>query len=471
MGDDLSDLYSKLNLNADENTQISADSLTTDITEDALSLVGRVLSQRIINFDSISSMFKRLWNPRHGMSCKPLGDNTVLFQFRNQVDKMKTLADSPWPFDKSLLALTEARVSQVGSKLTVTTCPFWFQLHDVPIGLMNKAFATTTGNLIGTFMNVDSDSEGSSIGRYLRIRVILDITKPLRRVIKTTLHDQEYLLPLKYERLPNFCYYCGIIGHGDRECEARILNLPEHASEPLYGAWLRASSTSNPFTSPRPQSDNPTYHPPRNSATTTHSAPPIHEQTQPQPHNHETSHETNQPTSSVAPPIPPCPPNPTPPLALVPYYPSVHNKPSPPPNLIEASHPSTISEPPPKQASLQLSVIHLPGTNPSPPPSSLQPPSHNNDPKNNPSPPPSASLTQKPPPLTPTSPFLVSVPMHLDTPGRKLARKFVRAKRKINHDGAPPPPATQQSSKRKLPPSFFFIRSEFRDSGGNNWQK
>ncbi|KAK6140252.1 hypothetical protein DH2020_026050 [Rehmannia glutinosa] len=223
MADDITTLYANLSLNEEENTTIPLDASHLNVTDGSLCLVGKILSSRIINFDSIAAMFKRLWSPRHGLSCKPLGDNSILFQFRNRVDKQKVIAGSPWLFDKALLALSEVSGTQIGSQLEIKTCPFWIQVHNTPLGLMNRNFATTAANTIGSFIALDVDSEGLAIGRFLRIRVNLDISKPLRRVIKASLNGTDYILPIKYERLPNFCYFCGIIGHGDRECESRLL--------------------------------------------------------------------------------------------------------------------------------------------------------------------------------------------------------------------------------------------------------
>ncbi|KAK6124740.1 hypothetical protein DH2020_041516 [Rehmannia glutinosa] len=183
MPGDISSLCSKLSLDDDEKIQISVESLDLENLDESLSLVGRVLANRVINFDSIADLYKRLWNPRDGLICKLLAENTVLFQFRNLIDRQKVINGSPWLFDKFLHALSDMNVSQIGSKLDITSCPFWVRLHDVPIGLINKSFATEAGNIIGKFITVDTDSDGLSIGRFLRIRVDINISKPLRRSV------------------------------------------------------------------------------------------------------------------------------------------------------------------------------------------------------------------------------------------------------------------------------------------------
>ncbi|KAI8021437.1 F-box protein [Camellia lanceoleosa] len=61
--------------------------------------------------------------------------------------------------------------------------------------------------------------------------------------MKVALHDRDPIwVTFKYERLSNFCYFCGRLGHGDRECPAQMLGGAEaerHGDQ--YGTWLRAS--------------------------------------------------------------------------------------------------------------------------------------------------------------------------------------------------------------------------------------
>lgn len=48
---------------------------------------------------------------------------------------------------------------------------------------------------------------------------------------------------MSYERLPTFCFLCGILGHGEAKCPLRYEEefvAPE--GELPYGNWLRATS-------------------------------------------------------------------------------------------------------------------------------------------------------------------------------------------------------------------------------------
>lgn len=79
------------------------------------------------------------------------------------------------------------------------------------------------GNYLGKFVKFDPKSFDGFWKACLRIRVLVDITKPLKpRMRIKKLGSDWNILRFKYERLPNFCFYCGIIGHSDKFCELKF---------------------------------------------------------------------------------------------------------------------------------------------------------------------------------------------------------------------------------------------------------
>lgn len=92
------------------------------------------------------------------------------------------------------------------------------------------------------------------MGKFLRIKVRLNITNPLMRGF--TLDDEEEDMsretrvgkkykgeeeddkwcPFEYEFLPEFCYVCGIIGHDDKACKIQL----QKGEKAQFGPWLRA---------------------------------------------------------------------------------------------------------------------------------------------------------------------------------------------------------------------------------------
>lgn len=68
---------------------------------------------------------------------------------------------------------------------------------------------------------------------YLRARVFMDLDKPLVRVVPITIKESRRYL-VQYEKLPIFCYVCGVMGHEMTECGDGVHDL----SKCQWGDWL-----------------------------------------------------------------------------------------------------------------------------------------------------------------------------------------------------------------------------------------
>ncbi|KAL5778542.1 hypothetical protein ACOSQ2_009279 [Xanthoceras sorbifolium] len=85
---------------------------------------------------------------------------------------------------------------------------------------MNCKVARLIAEEVGTIVDFPIDSK-DLWGKFLRIKVSIDITKPLKR---------------------DFCYGCGFIGHSFRECyNSEVRKNIMEGVEPKFGGWLRAS--------------------------------------------------------------------------------------------------------------------------------------------------------------------------------------------------------------------------------------
>ena len=52
----------------------------------------------------------------------------------------------------------------------------------------------------------------------MKIMVEVDVQQPLLRGTLVKLEGVNTWVEFKYERCPDFCYNCGIVGHGDKSC-------------------------------------------------------------------------------------------------------------------------------------------------------------------------------------------------------------------------------------------------------------
>jgi hypothetical protein len=67
---------------------------------------------------------------------------------------------------------------------------------------------------------VDANSHGDISEKFIRARVLLPLNAAIQKSIslvdETT--GEEVETSLRYERLPNFCLFCGLIGHREMQC-------------------------------------------------------------------------------------------------------------------------------------------------------------------------------------------------------------------------------------------------------------
>ncbi|MBA0837807.1 hypothetical protein Goarm_009928, partial [Gossypium armourianum] len=97
--------------------------------------------------------------------------------------------------------------------------PFWLRVYNIPIELMDHQTALDIGNAIGDLVAIDWKDRNRGWTEFMRLKVKINVLKPLRRVVKLVDKDGlEMIGLLKYERLPDFCYECRIIGHTVKKC-------------------------------------------------------------------------------------------------------------------------------------------------------------------------------------------------------------------------------------------------------------
>lgn len=78
---------------------------------------------------------------------------------------------------------------------------------------MNQDCEEIIGHHIGKFSEVSMGDNNDFWGQYLCIRVVMDISNPLKHMFKLYLKEgstSETLL-LQYERLPMICFRCGLL--------------------------------------------------------------------------------------------------------------------------------------------------------------------------------------------------------------------------------------------------------------------
>lgn len=243
MADDLVKEWERLKLTEEEDKVFGGElevETASSWEQLSLTLVGKLLTTRPYNVEAMKRMLIAIWRLNDNVSIRMIDTNLFVFQFYCDADKDRVIDGSPWSFSDHLLLLKDIQGDEQPSEVTFNQSPFWLCLADVPFGKRNASFAYEVGEDLGGFIEFD-DSDPLGWEEFMRIKVMIDITKPLRRVIKVATGTAFKWVGIKYERMGDLCYYCGRLGNSDRDCMFQGATEDGKTMVYKYGPWLGAS--------------------------------------------------------------------------------------------------------------------------------------------------------------------------------------------------------------------------------------
>lgn len=73
---------------------------------------------------------------------------------------------------------------------------------------------------IGNVLHIEADNKGRCWGRFMQLRVEVDVNEPLVRwvTIFSSRDKSTEKYKVKFERLPLYCFSCGVLGHSSLAC-------------------------------------------------------------------------------------------------------------------------------------------------------------------------------------------------------------------------------------------------------------
>lgn len=241
----VADLLQKLQLTEDEGS-------ITDFSDDEESdlnplvewvVIGKVLSPSMIHVNTIRAAMKPTWGNPHGLKFRAIGekgDNLFVAELGSKAEMERILAGALWMVGRHAVILKEYDERLNASDIVFDRMEIWVRILDLPLGWMNQHRGSRAMSLIGMVVKMDVDADGKASGAFLCARVAIEIDKPLRRgvLLRMSRSEEPRWFAVQYERLPFFCYGCGILGHSEIEC----LNLvPRNEAGKLpYDVPLRA---------------------------------------------------------------------------------------------------------------------------------------------------------------------------------------------------------------------------------------
>jgi cytochrome c len=189
--------------------------------------VGFFLSTLLVSSDLLIEHMKKVWRIRGNAEANQIKAEEgckFIIDFSEEGDLQHAVRGGPWQYklDAFLVEPMEAGIDP--TSVLFTHIPMWVQFRGIPFYLLTKQLAWALGEEVSTTVMIDNNSCGNMDEKFLRTRVQLPLYAALRKYV--TLQDEitgeQVNVQICYERLPNFCLFCGYIGHMEARCDLPV---------------------------------------------------------------------------------------------------------------------------------------------------------------------------------------------------------------------------------------------------------
>ncbi|OMO68993.1 hypothetical protein CCACVL1_19721 [Corchorus capsularis] len=161
------------------------------------SVIGKLLSKKRPNLEAMKTVLSKAWRVESGFQVKEVGNRLFVFQFEDELEKDRAMVNQPWSFNKALLTLND------------------YDGYQSPESVIFEA--------VGPVLEFDEDW-----GRYLRIRIQMNLSQSLKAGTIVSAPSDELYVDFRYEKLPDYCWICGLLDHIDNDCPVAVSLRKNH---------------------------------------------------------------------------------------------------------------------------------------------------------------------------------------------------------------------------------------------------
>ncbi|KAL3638819.1 hypothetical protein CASFOL_016726 [Castilleja foliolosa] len=206
-------------------------------------IIAKIISQKTCNMNAFKDAMIKAWKPNKKTTTNLLEDNTMAFVFDDEEDMEKVL-NNAWTFRDHQLVISRWPPDQALAEINLDKVTFWIHAIGVPVSYTNLRNAQVIGDELGRFVKSDMRSVAHKWKKSMRIQVEFDIFKPLKSTLAFSCPSRPGLfIEIRYERLVDFCYSCGLIGHKLANCHIPNDGRRGIGEEGGFGPWMKMENS------------------------------------------------------------------------------------------------------------------------------------------------------------------------------------------------------------------------------------
>ncbi|KAM1207630.1 hypothetical protein COP2_008439 [Malus domestica] len=198
-------------------------------------LVGAALVNRPLNRWGVRNILRASWKDLGEIEVKWVRDNLYIISVPDDSVATRIVSQVPWAVMKQNFSVCRWPVELALEEVPVELLPFWVQICGIPLGLTSERNVRRLVRDVGTFLELEDLSKARG---FVRVRIVVNSKNPLIPGCWLSRGlDTDTWVEFKYERLQDFCYRCGRIGHANTECSFE----PQKGHAAGYGEWTKAA--------------------------------------------------------------------------------------------------------------------------------------------------------------------------------------------------------------------------------------
>ncbi|CAI9088678.1 OLC1v1023081C1 [Oldenlandia corymbosa var. corymbosa] len=205
-------------------------------------------------YDRLFKRFKGMWKPKGDIKHVDTIEGYHLYRVTNEEDFYSILLNAPWSLDETYIRVLPWNKGFNYKEDNLTAVPTWIRIPGLPVDYFHEDLLRSLIKPLGRYIKADKNTLAVERGKYARLTVELDLTKP--SLGKTKIDGIEY--NIEYEDLQKICFTCGKYGHLKNECSLTPTTSP--ATNPMKTETLKPTSMVGPSSTDSYDTARPTQH-------------------------------------------------------------------------------------------------------------------------------------------------------------------------------------------------------------------
>ncbi|KAJ8425839.1 hypothetical protein Cgig2_021306 [Carnegiea gigantea] len=203
----------------------------------------------------LKKWLKTLWSLKGDFALVDIECNYYIARFTNLDDHHHVMNQGPWMIGDNYLMVRRWVPNSVPDKAPIQHLMAWVQIPNISIEYFDNDFLRTIVEKISNVVGIDSTIANAERGKFTRLSVELNLSKPLLYKFK----HKNRVWKIQYEGLRILCFHCSEVGHKEDNCpdcqqkvthdhnhtqslnkldEASVINKQNPKCREEFGAWM-----------------------------------------------------------------------------------------------------------------------------------------------------------------------------------------------------------------------------------------